>query len=77
MITMLFKVHYLRSANLLSFTIKHFIIAVSDIMLTCLIPSFVEFIYDYEYQLHTDVPKLPIHRAEQRTVMNKTVILIV
>lgn len=74
MITMPFKVHYLRSANLLSFTIKHFIIAVSD-MLTRLVPSFIEF--GYEYQLHTDVPKLPIHCAEQRTVMKKIVILII
>jgi len=74
MITMPLKVHYLRSTNLLSFTIKHFIRAVSD-MLTRLVPSFIEFVY--EYQLHTDVPKLPIHRAEQQTVMKKTEILIV
>lgn len=70
---MLFKVHYLRSANLLSFTIKHFIIAVSDV-LTRLVPFFIEFVY--EYQLHTDVPKLPIHRAEQRTVMKKETVIL-
>jgi len=62
MITMPFKVHYLKSATLLLFTMKHFIIAVSD-MLTRLVPSFIEFVY--EYQLHTDVLKLSIHRAEQ------------